>query len=170
MREYSEGRGLDDLHWAILDTLQTGGRASHVELSRRLHLSPPAVHARVRRLEREGYIRQYVALLDRAKVGFDMLCFTNVSLQMHQLEQVERFRDEVQRMPEVLECHHVTGEYDYLLKVAIRNRRDLERFVVDRLTPVPGVARIHTSLALTEVKSDTALPLIPPDASETRAA
>jgi DNA-binding Lrp family transcriptional regulator len=59
----------------------------------------------------------------------------------------------------VLECHHVTGEYDYLLKVAIRNRRDLERFAVERLTPIPGVARIHTSLALNEVKSTTALPL-----------
>jgi Lrp/AsnC family leucine-responsive transcriptional regulator len=65
----------------------------------------------------------------------------------------------MRKMPEVLECYHITGEYDYLLKVALRNRKDLERFVVDRLTPVPGVARIHTSLVFTEVKSTTALPL-----------
>ena len=62
-------------------------------------------------------------------------------------------------MPEVLECHHITGEYDYLLKVVLRNRKDLERFVVDKLTPIPGVARIHTSLVFTEVKSTMALPL-----------
>ena len=62
-------------------------------------------------------------------------------------------------MPEVLECHHVTGEFDYLLKVVVRNREDLERFVIQRLTPVPGLARIHTSLALSEVKSTTQVPL-----------
>ena len=62
-------------------------------------------------------------------------------------------------MPKVLECHHVTGEYDYLLKVAIRNRKDLEHFLLHQITPIPGVARIHTSLVLTEVKSTTALPL-----------
>jgi Lrp/AsnC family leucine-responsive transcriptional regulator len=62
-------------------------------------------------------------------------------------------------MPEVLECHHLPGEYDYLLKVALRNRRELERFVVERLTPLPGIARIHTSLVLSEVKSTTTLPL-----------
>ncbi|MCJ7708063.1 MAG: Lrp/AsnC family transcriptional regulator [Anaerolineales bacterium] len=150
---------MDDLDRAILRVLQENGRATNADLARQLHLSPPAIHARVRRLERQGTIHRYVALLDRAKVGYDMLCFINVSLQMHQIEQVERFRDEVQNMPEVLECHHVTGEYDYLLKVAIRNRQDLERFVVRRLTPVPGVARIHTSLVLTEVKTTTAVPL-----------
>ena len=62
-------------------------------------------------------------------------------------------------MPQVLECHFVTGEYDYLLKVAVHNRKDLERFVVDQLTPLPGVARIHTSVVFTEVKSTTALPI-----------
>jgi DNA-binding Lrp family transcriptional regulator len=107
------------------------------DLARQLHLSPPAIHARVRHLEPLGTIHRYVALLDRAKVGYDMLCFINGSLQTHQIEPVERFRDEVQKMPEVLECHDVTGEYDYLLKVTIRNRQDLERFVVRRLTPVP---------------------------------
>jgi DNA-binding Lrp family transcriptional regulator len=72
---------------------------------------------------------------------------------------VEAVRAAIREMPEVLECHHVTGEYDYLLKVVIHNRKDLERFVLERLTPVPGVARIHTSLVLTEVKATTALPV-----------
>ena len=114
---------------------------------------------RTKRLEELGVIRGYGALLDSETVGYDMLCFVHVSLQLHQSQQVEGFERAVAEMPEVVECHHVTGEYDYLLKVAIRNRKDLKRFAVERLTPIPGVARIYTSLVLSEVKSTTALPL-----------
>ena len=88
-----------------------------------------------------------------------MICFINVSLQLHQFEHMDKFRELIHQMPEVLECHHLTGEYDYLLKVAVRNRKALERFVVDRLTPIPGMARIYTSLVLVEVKSTTAFPI-----------
>lgn len=159
MIKNSQQTALDDIDKAILRTLQTNSGLSNVELARTVKLSPPATHARIRRLEKEGYIRQYAAIVDRERAGYDLLCFIHISLQMHQLEQVERFRKLVRQWPEVLECHHITGEYDYLLKVALRNRKDLERFAVDRLTPIPGIARIHTSLVLTEVKSTTALPL-----------
>ncbi len=150
---------LDSTDKLILQILQEEGRLSNAELARRVSLSPPATHARMRRLEEEGYIHGYVALLDREKAGFDMLCFVQISLQLHQPQQVEAVRAAIREMPEVLECHHITGEYDYLLKVVIHNRKDLERFVLERLTPVPGVARIHTSLVLTEVKATTALPV-----------
>jgi DNA-binding Lrp family transcriptional regulator len=159
MIEYSIDNDLDELDKAILQRLQADGRMSNVDLAAQINLSPPAVHARLKRLEGRGYIRQYVALLDREKVGYDMLCFIHVNLQLHQPEQVENFRQVIQQMPEVLECHHLTGEYDYLLKVVVHNRQDLERFVVKRLTPIPGIARIHTSLVLSEVKTTTALPL-----------
>ena len=150
---------LDNLDKAILQALQSEGRMSNVELAQRINLSPPATHARIKRLEQRGYIRQYVALLDQESVGYDMLCFVHISLQLHQPEQVETIRTTIHQMPEVLECYHVTGEFDYLLKVVIKNRKDLERFVIDRLTPVPGVARIYTSLVLNEVKSTTELPV-----------
>jgi DNA-binding Lrp family transcriptional regulator len=150
---------LDKVDKSVLRALQADGRLSNVELARKISLSPPAAHARVRRLEKDGYIRQYTVIVDREKAGYDLLCFIHISLQMHQVTQVEKFREATRKMPEVLECHHITGEYDYLLKVALRNRKDLERFVVDKLTPIPGVARIHTSLVFTEVKSTMALPL-----------
>jgi len=150
---------LDTTDYAILHTLQQEGSIANAELARRLSLSPPAVHARVKRLEEQGFIRGYVALLDRERLGFDMLCFIQISLQLHQLEQVMHFRTVVQQIPEVLECHHVTGEYDYLLKVTVRNRQELERLVMEKLTPIPGVARIHTSLVFSEIKASTALPL-----------
>ena len=82
-----------------------------------------------------------------------------MSLQLHQQENIDRVRTAINQMPEVLECYHLTGEYDYLLKVVVRNRKDLERFIMDRLTPIPGVARVHTSLVLTEVKSTTTIPV-----------
>jgi DNA-binding Lrp family transcriptional regulator len=150
---------LDEIDLRILGIMQREGRISNAELARQIDLSPPATLARTKRLEEKGVIRSYAALLDSELVGFDMLCFVHVSLQLHQSQQVEGFERAVRVMPEVLECHHVTGEFDYLLKVAIRNRKDLERFAVERLTPIPGVARIHTSLVLSEVKATTALPL-----------
>jgi len=159
MIKNSQNLMLDDLDKALLRALQADGRLSNVELARKISLSPPATHTRLKRLEKDGYIRQYSAVVDREKAGYDLLCFIHISLQMHQVEQVDKFREATRNMPEVLECHHITGEYDYLLKVALKNRKDLERFVVDKITPIPGVARIHTSLVLAEVKSTMALPL-----------
>jgi len=159
MIKNSQSIMLDKVDKSMLRALQADGRLSNVELARKISLSPPAAHARLRRLEKDGYIRQYTAVVDREKSGYDLLCFIHISLQMHQVTQVEKFREATRKMPEVLECHHITGEYDYLLKVVLRNRKDLERFVVDKLTPIPGVARIHTSLVLVEVKATMALPL-----------
>jgi len=150
---------LDETDLAILRELQADGRISNVELAQRINLSPPATHTRLKRLQERGTIRQYVALVNQEQLGYDMICFVNISLSLHQVEELESFRDVINEMPQVLECYHVTGEFDYLLKVAVRNRKDLQRFVVQELTPVHGVARIHTSLVLSEVKSTTALPI-----------
>lgn len=150
---------LDELDKRILDELQKDARISNAELARRVNLSPPATHARVKRLEEKGAVQRYVALLDRQRTGYDMLCFVRVSLQLHDLDQVTGFHEAVREIPEVLECHHVTGDYDYLLKVLAHNTEDLENFLVNRLTPIPGVAQIHTSLVLREVKNSTTIPL-----------
>ncbi len=150
---------LDELDIALLRELQGNGRLSNKDLAKRINLSPPATHTRIKRLEKKGYIRNYVTLLDWPKMGFDMICFIQINLQTHQPEVVDNFRARINKLPEVLECHHVTGESDYLLKVAIRNREGLEHFVVKRLTPISGIARIHTSIVLSEIKSTTALPV-----------
>ena len=150
---------LDDIDRAILRNLQTDGRMTNLDLSRAVGLSPAAMHARVRRLEADQVIRGYAALVDTEAAGFDLLCLISVSMQLHQASAVERARELLRDMPEVLECHHLTGQYDYLLKVALSDRRALERFIVERLTPLPGVARIQTSIVLAEVKSTTALPI-----------
>ena len=155
----SKERVLDDTDKAILRLLQTEGRLSNVELGQRVNLSPPAVHARIKQLEQRGYIRCYAALLGREQLGYDMVCFVNVRLQLHQLDHVKNFRETVLGMPEVLDCHHVTGNYDYLLKVVVQNHADMEDFVLHRLTPIPGIERIYTSVVLSEIKSTTMLPV-----------
>ena len=150
---------IDDLDKDILEILQSDARISNAELARRVNLSPPATLARIRRLEENGYIDQYATLVDRKQMGYDMLCFVRVSLQLHDIDQVNGFREAVQLMPEILECHHVTGDYDYILKVVAHNTQDLEDFLINQLTPIPGVARIYTSLVLNEVKTSTIIPL-----------
>ena len=161
MLQYSQVKPLDELDREIVQTLQRDGRISNVELARRVSLSPPAVHARIKRLEDQGYIRSYTAIVDREHLGYDMICFIHISLQIHTTDQVEQVRQSIIDMPEILECHHVTGEFDYLLKLIVRNRKDLEHFVINRLTPIPGIARIHTSLVLTEIKNTTEVPVDP---------
>lgn len=157
--ENKVSKELDHIDRTILALLQQDGRMSNADLARQTSLSPPAIHARLRRLESEGFIRQYAAILDREALGYDLLCFISVVIQIHQPNAVGNIRDAIQALPEVLECHHVTGEYDYLLKVAIRNRKELEQFVMDKLTPIPGIAKIHTSLVLREIKSTTSIPI-----------
>lgn len=160
MLESSQSRyPLDKVDRALLRAIQANGRIANAELARTVNLSPPAVHSRIRRLEERGLIRRYVALLDREAAGYDMLCLISVRLERHQRRDIERLRSVVLEMPEVLECHHVTGEFDFLLKVVVRNRQELERFVVDRLSSLAGIAHIRTSLVLSEIKTTTALPL-----------
>jgi len=98
-------------------------------------------------------------LLDRERTGFDLLCFVHMSLQLHQHVQIDEIQADIQQMSEVLEFYRLTGEFDYLLKVVVRHRKDLERFIIDRLTSIPGIARVQTSVVLTEIKSTTALSL-----------
>ena len=151
---------LDELDLAILNILQSEGRISNVDLSRRIELSPPATHVRLKRLEEDGYVAEYVARLDRAKLGFAMLCYVSLDLKAHPVDELENVRRMLRDMPEVLECNFVTGEFDYLLKVALRDQEDLERFILHRLSPLPGIERISTSLVVSEIKSSTALPLV----------
>lgn len=113
-----------------------------------------------------GVIERYSALVNREALGFDMLCFVQVTLQRHEPDAVANFRREVQTMTEVLECHHLTGEFDYLLKIIVRNRNHLEHFILNILTPVRGMDKIRTSLVLSELKSAATIPVCEPQAQE----
>ena len=150
---------LDSIDLDVLRQLQRNGRLTHKELAEHVSLSPPGVVKRLRRLERAGVLRGYTAVVDRESVGYDLLCFVHVTLAHHQVEAVRRFRAAIVEIDEVIECHHVTGEFDYLLKIVVRNHHHLEQFLVEQLTPLPGVDRIRTSVVLREVKHATGVPV-----------
>jgi Lrp/AsnC family leucine-responsive transcriptional regulator len=156
MIEYSEVK-LDESDKAILEVLQRAGRIRNVELADKVHLSPPATHARVKRLEEIGVIKGYAAHLDRNKLGSDCMCFITVSLELHQADKLTAFFEAILALPQVLECHHLTGNSDYLLKVVIKNNREMEDFISNTLVTMPGILRVSTSVVLREIKSDTAL-------------
>lgn len=157
MKKYSEK--LDNVDRLILTQLQQDSSISNVELAQRISLSPPAVHGRIRRLQERGYIRGYVALLDREKVGYDLLCIVSVSLRSHETQLIQAFKDAIQQLPEVLECFFLTGDHDFLLKIIVRNHKELEHFLTEKLTPIPGVGHISTGVVLAELKNTTVLTL-----------
>lgn len=150
---------LDDIDHKLLGYLQEHARTSNAELARRVNLSPPGLQKRLRRLEENGVIDRYVTLVNREALGYDMLCIIQVTMRRHEPHSIDRFRILVQDMPEVLECYSVTGEFDYYLKIAVRNHKHLEHFLMNVLTPVPGMDTIRTSLVLRDIKETTAVPL-----------
>lgn len=150
---------LDDIDREVLKYLQQDARMTNAELARRVDLSPPGLQKRLKKLEESGVIEGYATIVNREAVGYDMLCFVQATLVRHVPEAVSNFKNAVKGMPEVLECYHLTGEYDYLLKVVVHNRKHLEQFILDTLTPVPGMDRVRTSLVLSEIKVTTAVAL-----------
>jgi DNA-binding Lrp family transcriptional regulator len=149
----------DQLDRAILEELQANGRISVADLARKVYLSPPAVYQRIKRLERAGIIRQYVALLDREQAGLDVLCFIRLSFQKHTREQVAQVQAQIAALPQVLECYHTAGAFDMQLKAALADHRALERFLSEELMALPGIEKIETSIVLNEIKATTAFGL-----------
>lgn len=152
-----KNKGLDNVDLQILAILQREVQISNAELARRVNLSPPATHTRVKRLESEGYIDQQVAILNQEKLGFDLLCYIFMSTNIHQEKEIEELENSLKTMTEIMECHCLTGAYDYLLKVVIRDRQDLDQFI--RKLNKLGVSRIQTNLSLREIKYSTVLPI-----------
>ncbi|WP_370045049.1 MULTISPECIES: Lrp/AsnC family transcriptional regulator [Salipiger] len=150
---------LDDIDRRILRVLQKQGRMSNAELSEQVHLSASACHRRVQRLESEGIIRGYVALLDARRMGMPTTVFVEITLSAQADEVLEAFEQAVSRIPDVLECHLMAGSADYILKVVAEDTEDFARIHRQHLTRLPGVAQMQSSFALRTVFKTTALPV-----------
>lgn len=150
---------LDAIDLRILAALQEDGRLTNVELARRVNLSPSPCLARVKALENRGLIRGYVALCDPLALGLTLNVFISVSLERQRKDALETFEQRVAEHPEVMECYLMTGDSDYLLRLVVPDMQALERFIVDHLARIPGVANIRSSFALKQVRYKTALPL-----------
>ena len=154
-----KGLQLDRTDRRILQAIQDDARISNADLARQVDLSPSPCWRRLRALEDEGVVRRHVTLLDPDTVGLPVSVFVSVSLDKQVEENLERFESAVAERPEVMECYLMTGEADYLLRVVVPDLRAYERFVLERLTRIPGVANIKSSFALKQVCYKTALPL-----------
>jgi len=150
---------MDKTDKAILRELQREGRLPNVELAQRVHLSESATLRRVRALEDAGVISRYVALVNAPKVGFPTNVFVSITLHRQDQDDLLAFEQAVRRVPEVMECYLMTGEADYLVRVACRDAADFERLHSQHLTRLPGVARVQSSFALRVVRRTTELPI-----------
>lgn len=150
---------LDEKDRILLYQLQANSQSTIAELARLVTLSPSGVQKRVKRLEEHGVIAGYRSIVNRRTVGYEMLCFVMVMLQGHDLAAVNAFDNAIQDIPEVLECHRMTGSSDYLLKLVARSREHLDDLLMSTLMGLEGVARVETSVVLKEVKETTAVPL-----------
>ncbi|MFJ7567884.1 Lrp/AsnC family transcriptional regulator [Herminiimonas sp. NPDC097707] len=143
----------------LLQTLQNKGRASNVELSERVNLSPPQCYRRVQRLEQEGVIRGYVAQVNAAALGLGVTAFVSLNIAREQFKQVRELEQAIRQFPEILECYTISGDFDYLLKVVATDLKSLSSFLTDRLMQVPGVAGVRSMVCLEEIKPSSPLPL-----------
>ncbi|MFC5737287.1 AsnC family transcriptional regulator [Rhodobacter sp. 140A] len=153
MKDETSGGGLDAIDRRILRELSRDGRLSNAALAERVGLSPSPCWQRTRRLESEGYIRGYAAVLDGAKLGVPETVLIEVTLDRHDDAVLETFGRQMAGMPEVIEVWLVTGEYDYILKVAVNGTRGYEEFLHKRLYRVPGIRNSRSSFALRCLKS-----------------
>ena len=143
----------------LLEILQRDGRLTNLEVAGRVNLSPSACLRRIRALENAGVVRRYVALVDPRKVGLGLMAFVNVKLEKRGRMPTDTFARAVKDWPEVLACHSLTGDMDYLLRVQVEDLDHFSRFVMDSLLKHPGVLDVKSSFVLEEVKETTALPL-----------
>ncbi len=147
---------LDETDRKILRELQRDGRISHQELGDRVGLSPSPCARRIKRLESEGYITGYSANFDEARLGFGFSVFISVKLDQQIDDRLVSFEKAVKRYPEVVDCWLMTGSYDYLLRVTVFDLNEYERFLTERITKIPGVASIESSIPIRRVKDRAA--------------
>jgi Lrp/AsnC family leucine-responsive transcriptional regulator len=157
---------VDALDRRILAKLQEDGNLTNARLAQTLGLSQSAMSERVRRLEQEGHILGYRALVDPASLGLGLQAFVAAVLVRHGTEYIESFEHGVVALTAVRACYHVTGRFDYLLHVAVRDLEHLGQLVKHDIAAIPGVDKVETMLVFSEVKSDAGWPVSPEDSQE----
>ncbi|MGL1931260.1 MAG: Lrp/AsnC family transcriptional regulator [Desulfotalea sp.] len=150
---------LDGTDKKILNILQNNGRIRNSKLASEIGISPPAMLERVKRLEASGVITGFSAQVDREKVGYGLLAVIIVSVSLHQISSLTAVKDRLKSLELVLECYQLTGDVDFLLKVAVKDMATYTTFVNEELSGIPGVANVKTSFVLETLKSSNAISL-----------
>lgn len=150
---------LDKTDYKILDILQQQGRITNIQLSIDIGLSPAPTLERVRKLEAEGYIKSYHALVDEELLGLKIKTYIQVSINYNKSDAVQSFMKQIQKINEVVECHHVTGQADFLLKVVVKDIKAYERLILDKISKMQEIGHLQTMMIMSTTKFSHTMPL-----------
>lgn len=150
---------LDTTDENLLALLQQDAKQTIKSLAFKLNLSVTAVHERIKKLERNQTITQYVALIDKNRVNKSFMVLCHLKLNEHTRENIKRFEKEVTQLPEVMECYHVSGDYDFILKILVKDMPAYREFLVDKLTALSGIGSTQSTFIIDEVKETTQIAL-----------
>ena len=145
----------DEIDKKILNLLQENGRITNAELAGKVGLSPPPMLERVKKLEKTGVIKKYVALLNPKEIDKSTMVFVSVTIARHRLKSIDQVNQEIANFPEVLECYHIAGDEDYLLKIMVKDIEEYENFMLHKLAKITGISRIKSSVVLSTIKYET---------------
>ena len=150
---------MDQIDKAILYELQRNAKLNTKEIANRVGLSVTPTYERIKKLEKQGIIKSYVALLDQGKIDKQVISFCQISLAKHSKKLLDNFRNNISNLPEVLECHQVTGDYDFIIKVAVNVIPDFHTFINKKLAIIEGISKIRSSISVDMIKESTAFDL-----------
>jgi Lrp/AsnC family leucine-responsive transcriptional regulator len=151
---------LDSIDKKLINFLQNDSKQTTKQLSLQLNLSVTAVYERIKKLEKEGVIEKYVAIINKNKIEKSFLVFCHVKLIQHTKEYVETFEREILKLDEVSECFHVSGDYDYILKIYVKDMDAYRSFMVTKLTAIKHIGSTHSIFSIEQVKNTTAINLL----------
>ena len=150
---------LDQIDSQILGILQTNSNRTTKSIAEALKMSTSPIFERIKKLEKEGYIKKYVAVLDNKKIGLKLTVFIGITLQGHTRSYLEKFVKEINNFPEVVECHRVSGNFDYLLKLIVEDIEAYETFIISKLTLLPYLGNVQSLIALSTGKETNTIDL-----------
>ena len=147
---------MDIIDKKILMLLQQDAKLNTKEIAEKVGLSVSPTFERIKKLEQKEYIKKYVALLDPTKVGKSISVYCQVTLAVHSRELIDDFKQHILALPEIMGCYHVSGNYDFLLKVAVNDMNEYQKFVIDKLSVIKGISNVQSSFVMEEIKNDFA--------------
>ena len=150
---------LDEINKKILNILQNNGSITNSELANRIGLAPATTLERVRKLEKSGIIKKYTALVDAEKIDKPITALIEITMSDHSTNAIKSFNNEIVKFPEILECFHVAGEIDYILKVVTSDIKTYQIFATEKIAGIPNIGKVSTMFVLSTIKHDTAIPI-----------
>ncbi len=152
-------KAIDATDRRIIHQLQQNGKETIKEIADFLGMSTTPVFERIKKLERDGFIEGYTAIVNKEKMGFQLVAFCTVTLESHHTEFINQFESDIKSLPEVMECYHIAGLFDYLLKIYSKDMVDYQNFITQKLASISNIGRVQSSFIMTEVKNEKVLPI-----------